>query len=547
TRSGLVVPIVPNAEVFYFTVCNPYRRGIVLRLRPFNAELRHTAAIICIISCVVTGCTSVRDYVHNRFKIGPNYSRPAAPVADEWIEADNPHFKVGEADYSTWWQVFDDAVLNRLIHEAYAQNLTLREAGFRVIESQRRRSAVVGNLFPQTQQAVGDYTRVMRSQKVGGIPPGIPLGPRFLSNWRLGGQLAWELDFWGRFRRTIEAETALLDASVENYDDALVLLLSEVALTYVEIRTFEQQLEYATHNVKLQRESARIATARLMAKERDSEIDAPQANSNLAQTEAIVEEVQISLQQAKNRMAVLLGRPPQDLSSLLGDTAPIPTPPDTIHLSPPAELLRRRPDILRAEREVAAQSAEIGIAETDLYPQISITGAISMEAGQFANLLDRRAWAGTIGPQFRWNVLNYGRIQNNIAVQDALFQQLAIRYQQTVLQANEEAENALVAFIHFQKEVKLLEYGVQQSVEAVRVASAKYEAGGIDYNRLFTVQQFLVGQQDQLAAIQGGLAASLIQLYKAMGGGWQIRLQPNADLEQIDPPAPVRLAPPLVP
>ena len=283
--------------------------------------------------------------------------------------------------------------------------------------------------------------------------------------------------------------------------------------------------------MKLQTESARVAVARLDKKAKNSELDAPQGKSNLSQTLASIEELEISLRQSKNRLAVLLGMPPHDVSYLLGEgasitnavPASIPIAPKQIAVGLPCELLQRRPDVRRAERQVAAQSAEIGIAEADLYPQISVNGSLSLESQQFNRLFDSRAWAGSIGPQFRWNILNYGRIMNTIAAQDASLQALTTQYQQTVLLANEEAENAMVAFLRFHRNVELLEASEKEAKEAVRVATAKYEAGDFDYNRLFTVQQFLVAQQDRLAAARGSLAASLIQLYRAMGGGWEIR------------------------
>jgi NodT family efflux transporter outer membrane factor (OMF) lipoprotein len=486
-------------------------------------------AIALLTSC---GCTSIHEYVSNGFKVGPNYREPPpAPIADDWIDAGDPRLQIGPTDHTAWWRVFRDPTLDQLIHMSYEQNLTLREAGQRIEEVRMQRRVAAGNFFPQTQVLTGDYTRSMRSLS-GNAVPGIPaalLGPRELSNWRLGSSLAWELDFWGRYRRAIEAADARWDASIAGYDDVLVLLLAEVATTYVELRTAEQRLSFARQNIELQRESARIADARLRAQERDSEIDAPQAKANLAQTSAIYEELEISRRAAQNRLAVLLGMPPQDLSHLVGpgSVGPgsvVPVAPESIAINLPADLLRRRPDIRRAERDVAAQTAEIGIATTDLYPQITVNGSLSLEARQFADLFHNNAWAGSVGPAFRWNVLNYGRLISKIGVQNARLQQAATRYQQTVLEANEEAENAIVSFRHFHNEVKLLEESVRHAEEAVRVASAKYLAGAVDFNRLFTLQQLLVSQQDQLAASRGNLATSVIRLYKAVGGGWEIRL-----------------------
>ncbi len=488
----------------------------------------------CLMTLIcASGCTGVREYFHNGLKVGPSYKRPAAPVADEWIDSRSSRISSESGDYRAWWTVFNDPVLNRLVQTAYQQNITLREAGFRVTEVQAQRGFTAGNLFPQSQQILGDYTRTQRSTETALFPKVDPtsefanLGTPQFSNWRIGGSLAWELDFWGRYRRAIEAADARLDSSIENYDDAIVLLIGEVAGTYVQLRTVEQRLEVARDNATLQTESTRVAQARLDAKAVDSELDTPQAKANLGNTLAAVEALEILRRQAQNRLAVLMGMPPHDLAYLLDGPAPIPSGPEVVVAGVPAELIWRRPDVRRAERLVAAQSAEIGIAQTELYPRISINGTMAWEAAEFSDVFKSSAFGGSIGPGFRWNVLNYGRLLNNIRVQDARFQQLVAVYQQTVLQANEEAENAIVAYLHFTDQIKVLEESASQAREAERVAQVKYREGEIDFNRLFTVQQLLLSQQESLAGARGQAAQSLVDLYRALGGGWEIRLDPS--------------------
>ncbi len=480
------------------------------------------------------GCTGLRDYLHNGFRVGPEYGRPAAPVADQWIDAASPRLDTGPAADRQWWAVFQDPVLDQLVALAYQQNITLREAGYRMLESRELRSVVAGALFPQTQDLFGDFGQTQRSARTAtfrrsssSIDVG-NVGLRDYSTWRLGTSLAWELDFWGRFRRAIEAADARLDAAIENYDDVLVLLIAEVATAYVDYRTVDQRLAFARGNAAMQEESARIAEARLNVLAIDSEIDAPQAKSNLARTRATMEALEIARRRHVNRLCVLLGRPPQDLAELLDETKPVPVAPESVAVGVPAELLRRRPDVRRAERLVAAASAEIGVAQANLYPRIAINGSMALEAAQFSNLWNADAWTGTIGPGFRWNVLNYGRLLHGVRVQDARFQQQVAAYQQAVLRANEEAENAIVAFLNYHDQLELLGQSVQEAQEAVRVAQAKYRAGRIDFNRVFTVEQLLITQQDQLASAQGNLANSLIELYRSLGGGWEIRLEPPA-------------------
>lgn len=485
-----------------------------------------------------SGCTGVREYVQNGFKVGPDYNRPAAPVADEWIDSENPRISSVASDYRAWWTVFDDPVLDSLVQTAYRQNITLREAGFRVAESQAQRGVVAGYLFPQFQQVGVDYTHTQRSTETAlfpSIPPGSPFAnlasPQF-SNWRIGGTLAWELDFWGRYRRAVEAADARLDSSVEDFDDALVILIGEVAGAYVDLRTVEQRLEVARNNADLQTESTRVAQARLDAKSADSELDTPQAKANLGSTLAAVEALEILRRQTQNRLAVLLGMPPHDLTPLLTGPAAIPVAPDSVAVGVPAELVWRRPDVRRAERIVAAHSAEIGIAKAELYPHLSINGTMDWQAAEFSDVFKSSAFGGTIGPGLRWNVLNYGRLLNNIRGQDARFQQSVAAYQQTVLQANEEAENAIVAFLHYTDQIKVLDESARQAQEAERVAQVKYREGEIDFNRLFTVQQLLLNQQERLAGARGNAAQSLIDLYRALGGGWEIRL--NLSPEEVN-------------
>ncbi|RCS51920.1 transporter [Bremerella cremea] len=490
---------------------------------------------ICLLLCLsAIGCTSFKEYVSNRFKVGSDYKRPDVPIADEWIDSNNPKVSSEEANLRSWWLVFEDPVLNNLVQTAYQQNITLREVGFRVAEARAQRGVVAGNLFPQTQDVIGDFTHTQRSTQTALFPQVDPNSPfanlaaRQYGNWRVGGSLAWELDFWGRYRRAIEAADARLDSSIEEYDDALVLLIGEVASTYIELRTVDQRLEVARQNGTLQAESVRVAQARFDAMAVNSELDTPQAKSNLGNTLAAIEALEIQRRRSQNRLAVLMGMPPHDLSYLLEGSRDIPVPPDVVSAGVPADLIWNRPDVRRAERLVAAQSEEIGIAQAELYPHISINGLLSWDAAHFSDIFKGGAFGGTIGPSFRWNILNYGRLLNNIRVQDARFQQLIANYQQTVLTANEEAENAIVSYLHFSEQVQVLDESARQALEAERVAQVKYREGEIDFNRLYSVQQLLLSQQEALAAARGNAALSLVDLYRALGGGWEIRLDPVA-------------------
>ncbi len=469
------------------------------------------------------GCTPWREYVANGFKVGPEYARPAAPVADQWLDANDPAVETGRIDDAAWWQVFNDPVLDSFVMTAYQQNLSLRVAGLRILEARAQRAIAAGNLFPQGQEAFGDYTRIgLSKNSFSSLAPN-----KFFDQWTTGAGFSWELDFWGRFRRAIEAADANLDASVENYDHVMVLLVSDVAQTYTNVRIAEQRLAYARHNAEIQRGSLRLAEARL----RDgvtTRLDVTQARSDLANTEASIPLLESSRRQAINQLCILLGMPPRSLDAMLAASNGIPKAPAHIAIGIPAELLRRRPDVRRAEREIAAQSAMIGVATSELYPHFSINGSISLDAMQFADLFNADSFAGAVGPAFRWNILNYGRLTNNVRVHEARFQQLAVRYQNTVLQANAEAENALVGFLKAQQQVRSLAESADAAGESVELVTSQYREGTVDFNRVFNTQQFLTQQQDQLAVARGSVAQNLIQLYKALGGGWEIRLSAPA-------------------
>lgn len=480
---------------------------------------------------VITGCsTGLHEYVHNGFKVGPNYGRPAAPVAENWIDYQDSRVVSEPPQHWAWWTVFNDPVLNALVEDAHRQNLTLREAGFRIAESRALLGFAVGNIFPQFQEAFGSYNRTQRSLEVGALGgaggAGGGLGgisiPRNFSVWTLGTQLAWELDFWGRFRRAVEAADAQLDASVENYDDVLVILLADVASTYVEIRTLEERLRFARDNVKYQTGSLNLAKIRL-EEGAASKLDVTQAQTNVSQTEAAIPVLETQLRQAHNRLCVLLGAPPEDLSRQLG-AARIPVAPPEVAVGVPAELIRRRPDIRRAEREVAAQSARIGIAEADMYPAFTINGSIFVQANQFADLFKSSAIGGNVGPSFNWNILNYGRIRNLVAAEEARFLREATEYQNAVLNANREAEDAIVAFLRAQVQTARLREGVAAAAESRDLVMELYRGGRADFGRVFVAEFFLAQQQDLLAQAEGSIAQALVALYRAMGGGWEIRL-----------------------
>jgi NodT family efflux transporter outer membrane factor (OMF) lipoprotein len=485
-----------------------------------------------------TGCTSPCEYVGNGFKVGPNYKPAPAPVAQHWIDQADFQPTQNPEVLACWWKVFNDSKLNDLISCAFKQNLTLKEAGFRVLEARAQLGIARGDLFPQTQTMTGSYQRI-------GEPFNIPLKtptalPGFYDQWNYGFNLNWELDFWGRFRRAVIAAEDSLQASAYGYDAVLVTLLGDMAQNYVRLRTDQERIKLLQANAELQRGILKFVAAQLEARFRQTELDYDQALSNLRQTEAQILPLAIDARQAENLLCILMGMPPANLEAMLG-IGPIPTAPSEVAIGIPADLLRRRPDVRQNERLAAAQAEQIGIALTDLYPAFFINGNLGWTAANFPDLFKNAAFNGTVGPSFQWNVLNYGRIINNVRYQDSRFQELLVAYQQSVLEADREVEDGVVTFLRSQRRAKLLEQSVVAADRAVKIVVFQYQNGAVDFNRYAVIEQNLVTQQDQLAQARGQVAQGLVLMYRAMGGGWEIRLAAGADNQaqgQQAPPNP---------
>ncbi len=500
----------------------PPRRPVTCQIVPPTGSFHTTRLVLFAALCMMlsSGCSYTDSWLRNGLKVGPNYAKPAAPISDQWIDVNDRRIISESVDEVAWWRTFNDPVINRVVWASYQDNLPLRTAGMRVLEAQAQRGIAVGGLFPQSQQAFGDYQRIQIGKS--GNALGIGAFPfRAFDLWGTGASVAWELDVWGKFRRAIESADANVDASIEDYDDVLVCLIAESTAAYVQYRTFEQRLVYAHANVTIQEEYVRIAETRFK-NGAVSELDVTEAKSQLAETEALIASLEAGLRQTNNALCVLLGISTRDLKSDLGD-GPIPTAASEVVVGIPAELIRRRPDVRRAEREVATQSALIGIAAADLLPAFSINGSINYQASKFSDMFSPAALAGSVGPSFRWNILNYGRIANNIRVQDARFQQRAIEYQQAVLDANAEVEDAIISFLKAQQQHAALRAAVKLTERSVELVRTQYREGDIPFNRVNDRLHDLVLRQDNMATAEAAIALSLIRIYKTLGGGWEIR------------------------
>lgn len=457
--------------------------------------------------------------------VGPDYKAPSAPVQDNWLEYEDPLLNTSPVSPEWWKTAFNDPILDQLVETALAENLTLRSAGLRVLQARQQLAITIGNQYPQQQQISGQ-------SGIAGVSSSSAYGI-----YDLGFNMSWEADVWGSFRRQIESATASLDASVGNYDGIMVSLIADVAQTYMLIRTTQHRLTVAEYNLKLQEESLRITTAKYEGGEVSS-LDVDQAQTLYYNTQASVISIELSLQQYKNSLAILLGQPPHDMRAMLGPVQPVPTISPAIAVGMPQSLIRRRPDIRTAERQLAAQSAQIGYAVSDLYPHFAINGSIGTSVSTNSGLHGSDLFSSrTVGYNllggFQWNIFQYGRLKNNIRLQDAIFQQLLEDYRQTVLQAQGEVENAMVAFFKSQQQLVSQQSATSAAQRAVDVSTIQYQEGEIPFNTVISTLQSLVAQQDQLAALQGTVTTNLVDLYKSLGGGWELRVTPNL-LDLID-------------
>ncbi len=458
--------------------------------------------------------------------VGPDFLTPLAPLAAKWREAGNPSVKTNREDYQRWWAAFRDPTLDRLVEIAYQQNLTLMEAGARVIEARAVLGQAIGEFYPQTQQLNGTTDYIKPSETDATSNPGNTLAHYF---WRANGnaQVAWELDLWGKFRHGVEQADAAYLASIATYDDVLVSLIGDVATDYIGIRTLELQIAIARENIVKQRQALDIARNRYKGGA-TSELDVFQAQNVLAQTEASIPQLTAQLLKTEDALRVLLGMTPASLDGLIARSRGIPAPPRTVAVGIPADLLQRRPDVRAAELRAEAQSAKVGIAAADLYPAFSLGGVfgtlVSTTNGNKINqLFTGPSLTFAFGPSFSWPVLNYGQITNTVRAQDAELQALLIDYKNVVLKGQREVEDGLSGFLQGRQQVEYLRRSVTAANNALTVAISQYQLGTRDFTTVLTAEQNLYQAQNDLAAAQGNVSVSLTTTYRALGGGWQIR------------------------
>ncbi|NOQ90131.1 MAG: efflux transporter outer membrane subunit [Gammaproteobacteria bacterium] len=466
---------------------------------------RHKWVMLPVISLALTACTTV----------GPDFVDLEPDAAAKWSQEIEQGLQTTPNELVEWWRVFNDPILNELVELARKNNNSIAIAGLRVLEAQAQLGIATGLQYPQSQVATGAAIRNSPAENTGTAD---------FWQYGLGASVSWEIDFWGRFRRGIESADATYLASLAAYDQALVLLTAAVVDSYAVIRTTEEQLRIAHENLKIQKRSYDIAAV-LYRNGAASELDMQQAETLLLATQSTVPDLEATLSQARNALSILLAQKPGQVEAMIKGGEGIALLPDDITVGFPADMLRRRPDVRQAELLAMAQNARIGLAKADLYPSFSLTGSIGLASSgsdaDFGDLFNSDALTISVGPSFVWPFLNYGRIKNNVRVQDARLQQSLVNYRETVLQAARETEDAMAAYSGTRKQAVILEKTVISAKRSNDLSTLRYKEGFADYQRVLDAQQALFTQQTRYVSTLGGEFRSLVALYKALGGGWE--------------------------
>ena len=478
---------------------------------------------------IMSGCT----------KLGPDFlGVESPPVPDKWQHKD----KRNDEKIAQWWKSFNDPVLNTLVEKAYAQNLSIKSAGLRILQARAALGISEGLAFPQFQTLSGDAAAVRSN------------GNNFESAG-ISFDMGWEMDIWGKYTRNIESSEANLYASFASYNDIMVSVISEVARNYINYRTAEERIAYARRNVQIQERVTQMTEVQFNSGN-VSELDMQQSRSQLYNTRAAIPTIAITKVNALNAMALLLGTDASVVKKILesgskkyrdatskylsqekrgviqirqdsSDLLNVEIIPMT-HLNPynkiDADLLTRRPDIKVAEYRVQSNSALIGSKMAELYPSFSLFGNIGLNSNNASGswVSGSDALGVAIGPAFSWNIFQYGRIKNQIRLQDAVFEESLVNYNNSVLTAVSEVSNALESYTWVQKQQKEIKSAVDATVRAFNISVIQYNDGLVSYQRLLNTVEKLTSTQDRYASIKGNLSLQTIAFYKALGGGWQI-------------------------
>lgn len=463
--------------------------------------------------------------------VGPDYQTPESPLGPDWYRAEVEGLTTSAAQQQLWWEQLGDSDLTHLIESAWQANNSLEIAGLRVMEARAQLALAGGTPYPQTQVLAGGASWNSASENAANTAA----GDLEFSQFDIGATASWEIDFWGRYRRLIEAADSAYLGSLAAYDQALILVTAQVAFAYLGIRSIEAQLDIAHQNIAVQQRSLDIVDVQYR-NGNSSELDVLQARTLLLSTQATVPGLEADLAQARHSLAVLLGQPPESLTPLMAADGDIPKVPDLLSIGVPADLLRQRPDVREAEYLAMAANANVGLATADLYPSFSLNGTVGLvsagstdttrsgESG-FDELFSSDSLSYAVGPSFVWPFFNYGRIRNNIRVQDALLQQALVAYRETVIQAAREVEDAVAVFDGARRQQAILEQAVANAQRASDVALLRFNEGFADYQRVLDAQESLFTQQARLVGSRSDVVGAFVSVYLALGGGWQVHTE----------------------
>lgn len=476
--------------------------------------IRLVALGLAVSALILSACRTV---------VGPDYVGPNPNVPDAWSRAAR-HDLEGGPSLTGWWKGFNDPALNTLIERARESNPTLRAALAGIAEARAQRGIARSQGLPQADVDAA-YTRRRSSETLGGPIPDNPS-----SLYSTGFDAGWEIDLFGGIRRSVESTEAKVQAREEDYRDALVTLFAEVALNYVDYRTLEERIAVANRNIASQRDSVKLTQGRLDAG-LVPKIDVTQAQTNLSLSEASVPLLRAQLDASKNRLAALTGGFPDSVEGVLSRSRGIPVPSAGYAAGLPADLLRARPDVRRAERELAAQTARIGVAESELYPRLTLFGDFHLQSISSGDVFDSASRSYAFGPSFRWAIFSAGRIRNQVAAEESRALAALAAYESTVLGAVEEVETSLSAILNERDRLSDLNQAVASSRETVSLIKDNYENGLVSFQNVLDAERTKFGAEDTETFSRGQVSRFYIRLYKALGGGTECEYLPPSDGE----------------
>ncbi|WP_206997132.1 efflux transporter outer membrane subunit [Trinickia mobilis] len=460
--------------------------------------------LACALCTALAGCVTV----------GPDFKQPDVTLEEQWFESLPPAAQASPAAEAAWWKAFNDPVLSALEQRAYERNLSIQVAGLNVLKARAQLSISDENLLPQ-QGGVSVGANHINSSGVGPIPPA------HLWTEHAKATASWEIDFWGKYRRQIESDKAALRSSEAAYDNALVSLFGNVANAYIDLRALEQRIAIAQRNLQSQQKSLDLTKARFK-RGSASQLDVEQAATLVAETEAQIPPLIKGRAQDRDTLALLLSDTPE--AQLLGSSG-IPVAPAQIDAGIPADLLRRRPDVREAALNAASQSALIGVDKAKLYPSLSLTGLLGAASGEQQGL-GLTSWGtktiGFFSAGVSMPIFDRGQLKNAVRIQDAVFQEAVLDYQNTVLQAQKDVEDAIANLRTTLDALDATARAADASQRALRLANAQYRAGKVTYDTVLDSSRSLLHDDDSLAQNQGLAALAVVQLYIALGGGWEV-------------------------